>query len=151
MKRKKVGNARIYHENNIVSFVVLIDNNVEIARVTRAFSRTGGVMLGIPCRSNGMGASNSPVITSILQKLPCADDFYQASCFHDILYALGGVVTDRKTADKVWYEVNKIEVVSIKPWYSKFHFIRYNWYGYRLIRSGGDSSWGVTNESDPSN
>ena len=147
MKCKKVGNARIYHSNNIVSHVVLIDNKVEIARITRAFSRSGGVMFGIPCRSNGMGPSNNPALTNALQKLPCADDFYQASSYHDILYSLAGAVTDRKTADLVWYEVNKIEVIPIKPWYSKFHFVRWNWYGYRLIRSGGADSWGVTDES----
>ena len=146
MKCKKIGNARIWHSNNKVSHITFLFNGVESVRITRAFSRTGGVMLGIPCRSNGMGASNSPKLTAMLQKLPCADDFYQASSYHDIIYALGDAVTDRKTADLIWYEVNGIEVTPIKPWYSKFYFIRWNWYGYRSIRAGGSSSWGVTDD-----
>ncbi len=147
MKCKKIGNARIYHSNNKVSHVVLMDKKVEIARINRAFSFTGGNMFGIPCRTNGLGPSNNPALTKALSKTPFAKAFKVASNFHDVLYALGIAVTTRETADKVWYHINKIESIRpIKGWFKRMRYYAWNRSFYRTLRVGGSSSWGVTDD-----
>lgn len=142
MKQKKVGNAIIHYTKNIVHAVVFLNKKgSEMARIPRDFAMTGGKMLGIECKVNGMGPSNNKVAYAVCQKLPCADDFKTASQFHDVVCSLGDAVTNRKTGDKIWYWINKLECIASKPWYLKFRYLRWNFYGWRLLVRLGKSSW----------
>lgn len=144
MKYKKIGKAVIHYDRSVVKKVVFLNKKgTQAAEITREFAMAGGKMLGIDCRVNGMGPENRPKLRKILQKLPCADDFEMASCFHDVIYALAAAITNRLTADKIWKFINKIECIKKVPWYKKFYFTRWNWYGYWSLRASGESSWGT--------
>lgn len=94
---------------------------------------------------NGVGPSDLPLLTEFLHMLPSSHLFYQAACFHDLLYHKGCTEADRKSADETFLQL-MLSTVNIacnfysKPWYRLQAYRNYwavRWWGKRFFNYKG--------------
>lgn len=89
--------------------------------------------------TNGVGPSDLPEVTKVLNNLPSSHIFRGAADWHDLRYHLGYTEWDRKKADDKFYKDMLEAIDSNCSWYSRGFYRLQASRNYWFVRKFGKS------------
>ena len=115
--------------------------------ITDNLAQMGGEcpVCGRVFRANGIGPSDIPELTSVLNALPTSSVLRYGANWHDWLYHIGKTEADRKAADELMYAKNKWKIGVCVKWYSRPFYHAANYRNYWFVRTFGAKFFGKDN------
>ncbi len=91
---------------------------------------------------NGVGPSDIPQLTTVLNNLPSSHILRYGANFHDFAYHMGGLWGSRKQADDLMLDKNREKIKSLNLGWIKSSFLyTMNWRNYLAVRTFGAKFW----------
>jgi hypothetical protein len=92
--------------------------------------------------TNGVGTSELPVLTSVLNSLPSSHILRYGAAFHDWAFHMGGSWGTRKQADDLMLSKNRERIAYLKlGWIKSSFYYTMNWRNYLAVRLFGGKFW----------